>query len=209
MLDRDAMIVVGGDSSSLVKRVNIWTGKITEEAAMSECRAWPRMLKYKDFVWVFGGNTGPSLNSMEKFCLTTRTWRNGPPMLSPKVCFTPFEYHNLIYLAEISAQKKQLEVLNPHTEKYTLLPLQLHGKHFGSVSFIDSNTLYICSYSGKVGTWVLGSKDVELMDMIETGVKCYTNGSPVIVNKNVYWLDGGFGLTRFNLATSTIAPCKW
>lgn len=208
MLDREVMLVVGGSSKSLVNRVNIWTGKITEEAAMSECRAWPGILKYKEFVWVFGGNTGPALSTMERFRLITRTWRNGPRMLSPKVCFTPFEYHDLIYLAEISAQKKQLEVLNPLTDEYTLLPLQLHGAQFGSISFIESNTLYICSYSGNVGTWVLGSQDAELRELMKTDIQCYTNGSPIIINKFVYWLGGNFGLIRFDLTTSTIAPCK-
>ena len=208
MLDRDFMLVVGGASRRLVNRVNIWTGKITEEAAMSESRAWPGILKYKEFVWVFGGNTEPALNTMERFHLTTRIWQNGPRMLSPKVCFTPFEYHGLIYLAEISAQKKQLEVLNPLTEEYTLLPLQLHGSHFGSVSFIESNTLYICSYIGTVGTWVLGSQDAELKDLMKTDIQCYTNGSPIIINKCVYWLAGNFGLIRFNLTTSTLTPCN-
>lgn len=117
MLNCDTMLVVGGGPSvRLARSFNIWTGVLTMEAEMTIGRDWPGMLIYEDVVWVFGGNTGPSLDSVERFHTTQKTWQIGANMLSPKAAFTPCEHRGLIYLPETSPKKKQLEVLNPVTE---------------------------------------------------------------------------------------------
>ena len=211
MLSDRQMLVVGGSSSRCVKSVDVLTGVITEEAAMKECRAWPGVLLYNARVWVFGGNTEPALDSVEWFLCGPRTWQQGRSMHSPKVCFTPCAHQGRIYLPCVSAQKQALEVLEPISEVYTLLPLRLCSGQFGSVSFIENNHLYVIDYHLKAGIWALGSQNTELraLQITVNGAKnCFTNGSPVKCRNSVYWLDGRFILAKFDLKTQTLARCE-
>ena len=92
MVNAEEILIIGGvwkKRESSVRSVNIWTGEVKNEESMSRSRMLPGVLTFQAFVWVFGGNTNPSLDSVEKFHRTRRTWCTGPTMSTPKVCFTP------------------------------------------------------------------------------------------------------------------------
>lgn len=66
-----------------------------------------------------------------------------PPLCSLQGQLHSREHQGRIYLSETSPLEKQLEVLNPLTGIYTLLPLKLCCKlYYVSVSFIVDNKLY-------------------------------------------------------------------
>ena len=203
MLSNEAMLIVGGTpSGSRARKLNIWTGRLEEEARLQEGRAWPGVYLHKDWVWVFGGNVGETLDSVECFSLVQRSWRTGPRMLSPKVCFTPCEHRGFIYLPEVSPHKKLLEVLDPVAERYHLLQLELSGARLGSVSFFVGSELVVIDYNRKVGSWRVGSKARQLSEIyISEGrdKTCLTNVSPVRWGKTVFWLDADFNVTKADL----------
>ena len=210
MMQPDILLVVGGLPRKSAYSVQIWSGVVTQEADMSVHRSWPGMLAYEEWVWVFGGNTANTLDSVERLHRGNRTWQSGPRMLSPKVCFTPCGYQGLIYLAETSHIKKHLEVLNPVTEEYTLLPLELTHNLYGSISFIDQGALVLLNCSCEAGVWSLGStaSSLETLSITKYGVdNCYTNGTPVRYSGAVYWLDGQFRLAKFILETHELRLC--
>lgn len=90
MLNTETILVAGGRYSARgVKSVNIWTGVMKVEVKMAEGRSWPGMQVYRSFVWVFGGNTGPSLSSAERFHRIQRNWQSAPTMLSPRPASLP------------------------------------------------------------------------------------------------------------------------
>lgn len=202
MLTNDTMLVVGGASDKRsVRSLNIWTGTITNEADMMEGRSWPGMLVYKGCAWVFGGS---DLASVERFHCSVRNWERGPQMPTPKSSFTPCENQGLIYLPCPSPHRKQLEVLDPVTEVYTLRPLELYSPYFGSVSFVLDNILYVVDYTKQAGTWALGSQDTELTNLqITVEEKCYSNGPPVKCGNTMYWLNWEFSLVKFDMKALT------
>ena len=210
-LDSNTMLMIGGANLKQVRSINIWTGTITKEAEMTESRAYPGLLLYGEFVWVFGGNTGNSLTSVERFHRTNRTWEMGPPMPSPKVAFTPCVHHSLIYLPCPNEKNRQLEVLDPATEMYTLLPLLLYSGLYGSVSFVVDSYLCVIDFNKQMGRWEIGSQDTRLTDMrmsVHRERNCYTNGIPIRCGEVIYWLNGNVSLAKFDLKTSTFSTSK-
>lgn len=207
MLTKDTMLVVGGTSGERnAKSLNIWTGTIINEADMMEGRSCPGMLVYKGCAWVFGG-TG--LASVERFHYSMRNWERGPQMPTPKSSFTPCAYQGLIYLPYPSPDRKQLEVLNPITEAYSLRPLELYSPYYGSVSFAVNNTLYVFDYAMKAGTWALGSQDTQLTNLQVVGKqKGYTNCSPIKCGNAIYWLNLDFSLVKFDLKTLILTTTR-
>lgn len=213
MLSNEAMLIVGAvPSGTRVRRLNIWTGRVEGEAGLQEGRAWPGVFVHKDWVWVFGGNIGVTLDSVECFHRTERRWRRGPRMLSPKVCFTPCEHRGLIYLPEVSPRKKLLEVLDPIAETYSLLPLELCGTQMGSISFFVDSDLVIIDYNRKVGSWRVGSKAKQLSDLyISEGRNrnCLSNINPIRCGKAVYWLNKDLNVTKADLKKRSIETCNF
>ena len=133
-------------------------------------------------------------------------------MPTPKVCFTPSHYKGLIYLAEVSPIKKQLEVLNPESGLYRTLPLELHHPLYGSVSFIHNDQLFIIHYNPNSGTWPLSSQQTQLDKLHLTCSKenliyPYTNGSPLQIKDCVFWVNDNLELFKLNLTAFTIEIC--
>lgn len=207
MLSPRRMLAVGGpDSQKDAFSVDIYTCAVTRESNMLKGRAWPGVTVYADFIWVFGGNTKATLTSAERFHTKERTWTRIRDMKTPKVCFTPCEHHGLIYLPEISTQRKPLEVYFPKQDRYEPLALMLFGAFYGSVSFICDSELYIVDIDSRAGKWSLNNAN-EFLTPIEvkgSEVQCVTSGPVIRVGETVFWLDWESELVRMDLGSARI-----
>ena len=101
-------------------------------------------------------------------------------------------------------------MLDPDTEQYQSLPLQLHHNLYGSISFIHHDKLLIFNYNLAGGTWSLSSQKSELDKLTIIGVDVsdtYTTGSPIVLKDSVYWINYGYQLYKLDLTTLTVTNC--
>ena len=208
MVGDNELFIVGGEVNRVVLRVDIWTGKVRKEGELRVVRRWPGVVVYMKYVWVFGGNTGPSLSSVDRFDRRKNAWEPARDMLTSKTSFTPCVHQGFIYLAEMSPVRKQLERLEPETQEYVVLGVELWHSLYSSVAVIVNGELLVVNFSNEVGTWRIGSSatqltpstDIHLHEIYST----FTNMAPVHCRDAYYWLNGMLPV-QFDLKTSTIS----
>lgn len=181
------------------------------EADMYEGRYNHGVQIYGAYLWAFGGVNYSSLTSVERLHRVYHTWQNAPRMSFPKDSFTPTEHQDLIYLPAGSSPKTQLEVFNPVTVAYRLLPLQLFSKNPGFMSFIVDDLLYFLDRKKQAGSWALESRNSGLTPLqvtVSDQVSLYVHSCTVKFGASIYWLDRGVTLVKFNTKTLSVEVCE-
>jgi hypothetical protein len=161
-----AVLIAGGpNASNAAKKLDLLQLHASAVMSMTQGRSWPGIIRYLNYVWVFGGNTSNVLTSVEKFAINSEVWTSVAPMRYPRVYFTPCIWKEEIYLASaLPDHPTPVEVFNPLSELYIQLPLILQDPYYGSLAYIVEGQLLFLVYSRKLGKWDLNSNATELVD---------------------------------------------
>ena len=210
MINYEVVMYVGGHPpyTSDVCSVNIVTFQVTVLRHMLEARGWAGVIKYTEFVYVFGGNN-PQLASAEKYDIERKRWIWVPGMRHARYSFTPALYKKEIYLADCMINPKVIEVFNPYSETYRELEVVLpqYGTH--SLSFVLDSEFYLISYTFQGGKLPLEPQPTAFLDISLTHINKamgYLGSPPLILEKMVYFAHYTEGiLTVYDVERQTLS----
>lgn len=133
--------------------VDCYTGEVTSLPNMRTAREEAGMLRYEDWIYVFGGYAtgnykdprGANLSSAEAMRLPTQeVWTALPNMQESRRRVTPCLWRSLIYLS--GGENTSIEAFNPTQRTYSLLSISLPEDSDASLCLKNDSLLVFSSF---------------------------------------------------------------
>lgn len=208
-LDEDTVLCVGGQKRISEKSylLRIASAHLEEQQNLTRARGAPGIVKYRRFVYVFGGwdEKSHSLSASEKYSIKEQTWTALRDMLHPRCYFSPCVAGEDIYLPRAG---QVLEVMNTVSEEFKTLSIWLTDlSESRSVSFVSNGELIIITGKYQIAKWRINAEpsvrvsDIQMYDSNSSR----SNIPPVHRGTAVLWVRGHDGaLVKFNLDNHTL-----
>lgn len=204
MVDRHTLVCMGGDSpTTAVYGLHLPSLQLTSMPSHRTPRCTAAVATATHYVYVFGGrdNTDNDLKSCEKYDLQSKQWMAMRDMREKRCCFSTCSSRGLIYLP-CPRLTLSIEVFNPDTELFTVLPVALPPKLKGnwSVSFISNEELFILTQQKQMGRLRINSE--KKFRLSTTDRECGSTQPALIIDSLALIANGYNGkVEKFSLQT--------
>lgn len=178
-LTANRVVCLGVGESAETIEINLKTLAIKQLPNMCDRRWYPGLLRFKHYLYVFGGR----VTSCEKLNLLSCKWESiSGHLKDPLEALMPAEHKDIVYLAGSAT----VETFHLKTEAFSSLPFRLPDCWWYTICLVHENDLIVIQAS-KIERWGLGSSEREFRisynDWCSTAY--YSNCLPV-------WFDGKF-----------------
>jgi len=130
------------------------SGSVHKLHHMTYKRSCHGSIQYFNWIYVFGGFNGSSLQSSEKYSLTTKHWSQLSDMLSPRHSFSPALHQHRLYLC--GGDTLDCEVFDPADDSFAPLGLRLTEASQARALVLDEELLVLgsgslsrCTFNGE------------------------------------------------------------
>jgi len=201
---RGSIMCVGGRQTGAgVWGVDLVSLQITALQALATPREHPGLIKYGEWVYLFGGlSASKTLTACDKYSLSESKWKGLGPMQYPRGFFVPCLCRDFVYLVSCWSKKhRAIETFKPETENYRVLAVALPAHLdlcMGSVAFEAKGELCLLTENMQLARWKVDAERAWRLFHLEK--QCYSTQQALVVGSKVF-IAFDWELMKFSLET--------